>query len=151
MNHTDIDLEKLDEQVSKALNLPPGSLFVLAVDDSGKLMEFVYPTELTGNMVPINARSILGRAVSSRRYYISNNAYKEKDLSVLNCLSAMGSKPVRKVITYPIVFMDEFVALLEVVRKGDGLTETPNFEAVDVDRIREVIDQMFSLHAVETA
>jgi len=129
----------------------PNSIFVLGVDDDSNMMEFVYPKRLNGNIIPINIEGILGRAVISKRYYITNNAKKDKDLGVLNYLMSIGSLPIQKLITYPIEFANKIVAVLEVVRRGDSLTEAPDFGVEDIDRIGLIIRKFFKLHAAESA
>ena len=115
------------------------------------MLEFVYPKRLNGNIIPININSILGRAVVSKRFYITNNAKKEEDLSVINYLMSMGTLPIQKVITYPIEFAHKIVAVLEVVRRGDSLTEAPDFGVDDIDRLGLIIKRFLKLHVVESA
>ncbi|MDA2920968.1 hypothetical protein MYX76_16000 [Desulfobacterota bacterium AH_259_B03_O07] len=144
----DIDYEELDSQVSKALNLSPGSVFVLSNGVGAELFEFVYPMKLRGNMIPVNTNTTLGRAVISKRSYISNNLKKEKNLLALNFLMEMGLEPMQKVITYPIELAGKVEAVLEVVRRGGSLTEAPDFGQEDLKRMREVIDKTLSLRVV---
>jgi len=102
-------------------------------------------------MVPVNTRSLLGRACISNRSYVSNNLKKEKNFLALNYLMDMGLSPVQKVITYPVEFGGRIVGVLEVVRRGDRLTEAPDFGKEDLRRISGVIDKIFSLRvAAET-
>ena len=129
----------------------PNSIFVLGVDDDSNMMEFVYPKRLSGNIVPIDINSTLGRAVISNRSYISNNARKDADRSVLNYLMSIGTLPIQKVVTYPIEFAGKIVAVLEVVRRGDSLTEAPDFGVDDINRIGLIIRKFFKLHAAESA
>ena len=96
-------------------------------------------------MVPVNTKSLLGRAVISKRHYISNNLKKEKNFMALNYLMDMGLSPVQKVLTYPIEFAGEILAVLEIVRRGDSLTEAPDFGEEDITRIKEVISTSLSL------
>ncbi|MFQ5787641.1 MAG: GAF domain-containing protein [Thermodesulfobacteriota bacterium] len=144
-----MDYEELDSQVSKALNLSPGCLFVLADGVGGKLFEFVYPKKLRGNMIPVNTNSILGRAVISRRSYITNNLKKEKNLVALNFLIGMGLEPAQKVLTFPIEFGGKIIAVLELVRRGDNLTEAPDFGEEDITRLKQVISKFFSLRVAD--
>ena len=133
------------------MNLSEGCLFVLTNGIDNKLLEFVYPTKLKGNMVPINTRSLLGRAFLSKRNYISNNLKKEKNFLALNYLMDMGLSPVQKVVTYPVEFGGRIIAVLEVVRRGDSLTEAPDFGEEDLQRISGVIDKIFSLRVAAEA
>jgi len=131
--------------------LSEGCLFFLANGIDNKLLEFVYPVKLRGNMVPVNTRSLLGRACISNRSYVSNNLKKEKNFLALDYLMDMGLSPVQKVITYPVEFGGEIVGVLEVVRRGDRLTEAPDFGGEDLRRISGVIDKIFPLRvAAET-
>jgi len=141
----DIDYEELDSQVSKALNLSPGSVFVLSNGVGVELFEFVYPTKLRGNMIPVNTNYILGRAVISRRSSLTNNLRKEKNFGALSFLMGMGLEPIQKIITYPIEFAGKIEAVLEVVRRGGSLTEAPDFGEEDIGIIKEVIGKFFPL------
>ncbi len=141
----DIDYEELDSRVSKALNLSPGSVFVLSNGVGAKLFEFVYPTKLRGNMIPVNTNSTLGRAVISKRTYISNNLNKEKKFLALNFLMEMGLEPIQNLITYPIEFTGKIEQVLEVVRRGGSLTEAPDFGEEDIRTIKEVIGKFLPL------
>jgi len=145
INQIDIDHEGLDRQVSKALNLSPGCLFVLTNGVRAELFEFVYPTKLRGNMIPVNTNSTLGRVAISKRSYISNNLKKEKKFLALNFLMEMGLEPIQKVITYPIELAGKVEAVLEVVRRGGSLTEAPDFGEEDIRIIKEVIGKVFPL------
>lgn len=131
------------------MNLSPRCLFVLANGVGGKLFEFVYPAKLRGNMIPVNTNSILGRAVISRRSYITNNLKKERNLVALNFLIGMGLVPAQKVLTYPIEFGGKIIAVLELVRRGDSLTETQDFGEEDITRLKQVISKFFSLRVAD--
>ncbi|MDA2921331.1 hypothetical protein MYX76_17870 [Desulfobacterota bacterium AH_259_B03_O07] len=144
INQIDIDYEGLERKVSKALNLSPGCLFVLS-NGVSELFEFVYPTKLKGNMIPVNTKSILGRAVISRQSSITNKLRKEKNLVALGFLMEMGLEPIQKLITYPIEFTGKIEAVLEVVRRGGSLNEAPDFGEEDIRIIKEVIGKFFSL------
>ncbi|MDA2920599.1 hypothetical protein MYX76_14085, partial [Desulfobacterota bacterium AH_259_B03_O07] len=66
-------------------------------------------------------------------------------------LMDMGLSPVQKVVTYPVEFGGRIIAVLEVVRRGDSLTEAPDFGEEDLQRISGVIDKIFSLRVAAEA
>jgi len=108
-------------------------------------MEFVYPTKLRGNIVPVNTRSLVGKAVVSRKSYIVNDLKKEKNVVVLDWLMRMGMAPVQKVITYPVMLGERIVAALIIVRRGDALTQAPDFGEEDIERLKKILENKFSL------
>ncbi|HEX9665566.1 MAG TPA: GAF domain-containing protein [Thermodesulfobacteriota bacterium] len=140
-----IDYAQLDTQVAKDLNTQEGSLFVLVNDENGNILEFVYPTKLRGNLVPVNSKSIVGKAVASGKSYIVNDLKKEKNVIVLDWLMRMGMEPVQKVITYPVMLGGRIIAVLMVVRRGDTLTQAPDFGQEDIERLKAILDNKFSL------
>ena len=127
------------------LNTQEGSLFVLVNDENSNIMEFVYPTKLRGNIVPVNTRSLVGKAVVSRKSYIVNDLKKEKNVVVLDWLMRMGMAPVQKVITYPVMLGERIVAALIIVRRGDALTQAPDFGEEDIERLKKILENKFSL------
>ena len=146
-----IDYEELDRQISEIFNLPKGCVFMLEIDKHANLLEFTYPPKLIKNKIPVDNKTIVGRAVIAKRSYISNNVEKEGNFVVLNCLMAMGSVPVQKMITYPILSGDRVRAVLQVARKGKTLSESPDFQKDDLEKIKTVLDDLLSLHVVKSA
>jgi hypothetical protein len=146
-----VDYEELDRQISEIFNLPIGCVFMLEVDKHGNLMEFTYPRKLIKNKVPVDNKTIVGRAVIAKRSYISNNVERESNFAVLNCLMAMGSAPVQKMMTYPILSGDRVRAVVQVVRKGMTLSEFPDFQKEDLEKIKTVLDDLLSFHIVKSA
>lgn len=140
-----IDYSQLDTQVAKDLNTQEGSLFVLVNDENNKILEFVYPTKLRGNLVPLNSKSLVGKAVVTGKSSIVNDLKKEKNVVALDWLLRMGMEPVQKVITYPLMLGERIVAALMVVRRGDALTQAPDFSQEDIERLKSLLDNKFSL------
>jgi len=146
-----IDYKELDRQISEMFDLPQGCVFILNLDKEGILLEFAYPPKLKKNKVPVDNKTIAGRAVIAKRSYISNNVQKESSSVFLNCLMAMESDPVQKMITYPIIFGDKVISVLQVVRKGETLSKIPDFQKEDLEKIKSVLDDLFTLHVVKPA
>jgi hypothetical protein len=57
----------------------------------------------------------------------------------------MGMEPVQKVITYPVMLGGRIIAVLMVVRRGDSLTQAPDFGQEDIERLKAILDNKFSL------
>jgi hypothetical protein len=132
-------------------NLPPGCVFVLTVDKDIRLLEFTYPIQLKGNMIPIDSKSIAGRAVMSRRSYISNNVPGERGFISFDWLMARGSAPVQKMITYPVIFTEKVIAVLQVVRKGTSPSQSgPDFQKEDIEKIKSILDDILTLRVVKS-
>ncbi len=140
-----IDYSQLEVQLAKDLNTQEGSLFVLVNDENNNILEFVYPAKLRGNMVPLNTKSLVGKAVVSGKSFIVNDLKKEKNTMVLDWLMRMGMEPVQKVITYPVMLGERIIAALMVVRRGDALTQAPDFGQEDLERLKSLLDNKFSL------
>jgi hypothetical protein len=140
-----IDYSQLEVQLAKDLNTQEGSLFVLVNDENNNILEFVYPAKLRGNLVPLNTKSLVGKAVVSGKSFIVNDLKKEKNVMVLDWLMRMGMEPVQKVITYPVMLGERIIAALMVVRRGDVLTQPPDFGEEDLERLKGLLDNKFSL------
>ena len=140
-----IDYSQLEVQLAKDLNTQEGSLFVLVNDENNKILEFVYPAKLRGNLVPLNTKSLVGKAVVSGKSFIVNDLKKEKNTMVLDWLMRMGMEPVQKVITFPVMLGERIIAALMVVRRGDALTQAPDFGQEDLERLKSLLDNKFSL------
>lgn len=145
INYLPIDYSDLEAQVTKNLNTQEGSLFVLVNDQSNNILEFVYPTKLRGNLVPVNSKSLVGKVVVLGKFNIVNDLKKEKNLVVLDWLMRMGMDPVQKVIAYPVTLGGRIIAALMVVRRGDSLTQAPDFGEDDIERLKAILDKKFSL------
>jgi len=146
-----IDYEELDRQLSEIFQLAQWSVFLLELDKHATLLEFSYPPKLKRNKLPVDNKTILGRAVIAKRSYISNNVEKESNFVVLNCLMAMGAAPVQKMVTYPILSGDRVKAVLQIVRKGKTVSDLPDFVKEDLAKIKSVLDDLLSLHIVKSA
>lgn len=140
-----IDYSQLEVQLAKDLNTQEGSLFVLVNDENNNILEFVYPAKLRGNLVPLNTKSLIGKAVLSGKSAIVNDLKKEKNVMVLDWLMRMGMDPVQKVITYPVMLGERIIAALMVVRRGDTLTQSPDFGQEDLERLKGLVDKKFTL------
>lgn len=145
INFLPIDYSELETQLAKDLNTQEGSLFVLVNDQNNNILEFIYPKKLRGNLVPVNSKSLVGKAVVLGKSYIVNDLKKEKNVAVLDWLMRMGMDPVQKVITYPIMLGERIIAALMVVRRGDSLTQAPDFGEEDIERLKAILDKKFSL------
>lgn len=147
MNHVE-----LDRRISKILNLEPGSIFILTPNKHCSSLHFAYPNRLNGNSVPVDNSSISGRAVIARRPYILNNVQGERGVNFLNCLTLRkGTPPIQRVIAYPVLFADGVIAVLQVTRKGDALSEAKNFYMEDVEKIQLVLDDVLSIRLAVSA
>jgi hypothetical protein len=54
-------------------------------------------------------------------------------------------EPVQKIITYPVMLGERIIAALMVVRRGDVLTQAPDFGKEDIERLKGLLDNKFSL------
>jgi hypothetical protein len=132
--------------------LPEGCVFVLAVHRDGKSLEFAYPVQLKGNIVPVDRKSIAGRAVITKRSYISNRVGEEKGFFLFDWLIGMGNTQIQKMITYPVMFVDNVVAVVQVTRRGVSFSEAgPDFQNGDLEKIQSILDDFLTLHLVKSA
>jgi GAF domain-containing protein len=147
-----MDYIELDRKISETFKLPQRCVFVLDLHRNGSLLEYAYPPQPKGNMLPVDNKNIAGRAAIARRSYISNNVREEKRLVILDWLMSIGGAPIQKMITYPVIFADKVIAVLQVTRRGMTLSDAgPNFQTEDLDRIKSLLDDLFMLHAVRLA
>lgn len=146
-----IDYKELDRRISEVFGLGQNCVFTLTLDKHGTLLEFAYPPKLIKNKVPVDNKTVVGRAVIAKRPYISNNIQKESSSVILNCLMAMGTTPVQKSITYPIVMGERVIAVIQVVRKGENISDVADFQKEDLEKIKSVLDDLFTLHVVKPA
>ena len=146
------DYEQLNKELSEILNLSQECVFILSANKDGRLLEFVYPLRLKGTMVPVDSRSIVGRAAVNKRFYISNNAQAERDFIFLSSVMSRKGDPIQKMITYPVTFADKVVQVVQVTRRGTGLSEAgKDFTKEDVEKIKAFVDELFTLRVVESA
>ncbi len=95
---------------------------------------------------------MVGRTVVARRSYISNNVPQEKGFVLLDWLMNRGGTPIQKVITYPVILADKVVAVLQITRRGAGLSESgPDFRHEDLEKIKSVLDDFVIPHTVKSA
>ncbi|MGE5443528.1 MAG: GAF domain-containing protein [Ignavibacteriales bacterium] len=132
--------------------MPEGCVFVLAVHRDGKSLEFAYPPQLKGNVIPVDHKSIAGHAVISQRSYITNNFRDERGFVLFDWLMSKGNAKIQKMITYPIIFLDKVVAVLHITRRGSSFSEVgPDFHNGDVEKIQSILDDSLNLHVVKSA
>jgi hypothetical protein len=63
-----------------------------------------------------------------------------------------GGTQIQKVITYPVIFADKVIAVLQVAKRGKNLSEAgPNFQKEDLEKIKSVLDDLLTLHTVKSA
>jgi len=79
-------------------------MFALNADDDGKLLEFSYPLQYKGNVIPVDGKNVAGRVVISRRPYLSNNVQKDKSHIFFSWLIGGKVLPVQKMIVFPVIF-----------------------------------------------
>lgn len=152
INYKVIDYTEFDRNTSEILNLPQRCVFVLVVHRDGKSLEFAYPPQLKGNIIPVDHKTLPGRAVISKRSYISNSVGEEKTVFLFDWLISVGNTQVQKMITYPVMFGDKVVAVLQVTRRGVSVSEAgPDFESGDLEKIQSILDDFLTLHLVKSA
>lgn len=138
--------------MSEILNLPQGCVFVLGVHRDGNSLEFAYPPQLKGNVIPVDHKSIAGHAVISKRSYITNNFRDERGSVLFDWLMSKGNEKIQKMITYPVIFLDKVVAVLHIIRRGSSSSEVvPDFHNGDVEKIQSILDDSLNLHLVKSA
>ena len=115
-------------------------------------MEFIYPSQLKGNSLPINNKSIAGSAVLNRRPYISNNVRLEKSFIVFDWIMDRGSTPIQKILSYPVILTEKVISVIQITRRGDSLSEAgPDFEKSDLEKLGHIHNSFRSLQIVSSA
>ena len=114
-------------------------------------MEFIYPSQLKGNSLPINNKSIAGSAVLNRRPYISNNVRLEKSFIVFDWIMDRGGTPIQKIITYPVLLSEKVISVIQITRRGDSVSEAgPDFEKSDLEKLSHILNSFLSLQVVSS-
>ena len=125
-------------------------MFALNADDDGKLLEFSYPLQYKGNVIPVDGKNVAGRVVISRRPYLSNNVQKDKSHIFFSWLIGGKVLPVQKMIVYPVIFAERVIAILKIVKKGpDPETAGIDFKRYDIKEIDYIVNTVLSLHVVK--
>jgi hypothetical protein len=122
------------------------------VHRDGMSLEVAYPPQLIGSIIPVDRKSIAGRAVITKRSYISNSVGAEKGLFVFDWLIGMGNTQIQKMITYPVIFADKVLEVVQVTRRGVSVSEAgPDFQNGDLEKIQSILDDFLTLHLVKSA
>ena len=115
-------------------------------------MEFVYPSQLKGNLLPINNKSTAGSAVLNRRPYISNNVRFEKSFIVFDWIMDRGMAPIQKMISYPVLLTEKVISVIQITRRGDSPSEAgPDFEKSDLEKLTPILNGFLALQVVRSA
>ena len=143
---------ELEHQLVQKLHLERGSVFILKLNKHGNLLEFDYPTRLRGNFIPVNAQSIAGRSIINRRPFLSNHAHGERDATFLNCLSRFnGTYKIQKMLTHPILCADSMIGVIQIIRKGETLSQAKNFHEEDLEKVKRIIENTLDFTLAESA
>ncbi|HSG30355.1 MAG TPA: GAF domain-containing protein [Thermodesulfobacteriota bacterium] len=125
-------------------------MFALTADDDGKLLEFAYPLQFKGNVIPVDGKNIAGRVMISRRPYLSNNVQKDKSHIFFSWLIGGKVLPVQKMIVYPVIFAERVIAILKIVKKGpDPETAGSDFKRSDLKELDTIVNTVLTLHVVK--
>lgn len=125
-------------------------MFVLSSKDEGKLLEFSYPLQYKGNVIPVDGKNIAGRVMISRRPYLSNNVQKDKSHIFFSWLIGGRVLPVQKMIVYPVIFAERVIAIIKIVKKGpDPETAGADFKRSDLKEIDSIVNTVLTLHVVK--
>ena len=115
-------------------------------------MDFIYPSQLKGNLLPINNKSIAGSAVLNRRPYISNNVRLEKSFIIFDWIMDRGGTPIQKIISYPVLLTEKVISVIQITRRGDSFSEAgPDFEQSDLEKLGHILNSFRSLQIVSSA
>ena len=125
-------------------------MFALTADDDGKLLEFSYPLQFKGNVIPVDGKNVAGRVMISRRPYLSNNVQKDKSHIFFSWLIGGKVLPVQKMIVFPVLFAERVIAILKIVKKGpDPETAGSDFKRSDIKEIDNIVNTVLTLHVVK--
>ena len=125
-------------------------MFALTADDDGKLLEFSYPLQYKGNVIPVDGKNVAGRVVISKRPYLSNNVQKDKSHIFFSWLIGGKVLPVQKMIVFPVIFAERVIAILKIVKKGpDPETAGIDYNRSAIHDLDSIVNTILTLHVVK--
>jgi hypothetical protein len=146
-----MEFAELDRELSRALNLEEGCVFLMRLNKSDKMFEFLYPHELKGSTIPVLDSCIAGKAVIYKRPFVLNNTYDEIDTN-LNCQTKDGvSESSSRIIAYSIYIARRIWAVLLVVGRHHNRSDLQDFNERDLQTIEWVLEKMIYLQLVKSA
>jgi hypothetical protein len=147
-----MEFTELDRQLTNALSLEEGCVFVMRLRKSIDKFEFLYPYELEGFRIPVLKHCIAGKAATRNTPFIVNNAEGESYVADLRCKNMHGSdKSTRRMIAYPISLGTQPCDVLLIVRNGNDRSDLQDFLGKDLIKIKSLVDNMIYLQLVRTA
>ncbi len=63
-----------------------------------------------------------------------------------------GGTPIQKMISYPVLFTDKVISVIQITRRGDGLSEAgPDFQKSDLEKISFILNSFLAPQIVKSA
>jgi hypothetical protein len=148
-----MDFTELDRELTRVLNLEEGCVFALKPKKYDNQLEFIYPDELKGLIVPFSYQGIIwDKVVMNKSPLILNDFQEEIDIIYLNSLTMEGTEySIAKMIAYPICLARQICTVILVVRKNQAGTNFQNFIGEDLQKIKSAVDKMIYLRLVNSA
>ena len=141
------DLEMIESKIIDNLELEKNCLYFLNIDKEITYLEFVYPLNLIGHMIPINKNYISGKCALSKKYEITNDFKKYKSHIGLYWLMEKDLQDIISLITFPIITSDKTTSIFHVVNRQ----ESRLFNIGDVDKLSNIVQEMIYSNVAESA
>lgn len=135
----------LGPAIAQAFSVREDEVAILLVRDQGLMLGFAYPFTFYGdqkNLFPVNASSIAGEVLRTRKGRIDNHVSQIQHLDIYERINQRGQRPlkIQKMISAPLLTpQGEAVGVIQVSRKGKSLEEAgPNFTLRDLSNLTEL-------------
>jgi hypothetical protein len=138
-------MASLGPAIARVFSVREDEVAILLVKDQGLMLGFAYPFTFYGdqkNFFPVNASSIAGEALRTRKGRIDNHVPQIQHLDIYERINqkVQGSLKIQKMISAPLLTPHgEAVGVIQVSRKGKSLEEAgPNFTPNDLSALTEL-------------
>ncbi|MFQ5658223.1 MAG: GAF domain-containing protein [Candidatus Methylomirabilales bacterium] len=136
--------------VAEEFSLQDDEVAILLLKDEGLTLRFACPNKLYAektNAFPVNIGSIAGQVLLTKKGRIDNYVADTEHLSIYERIFAKADRPwqIQKMISVPLVLPDgQLLGVLQVSRKAKSQLMTPDFIAVDLSKLNDLIPSLAS-------
>ena len=141
------DLELFESKIIDNLNLDKNCLYFLNIDREITYLEFVYPLNLIGHIIPINKNYISAKCALNQKYEITNDFKKYKSQIGLYWLMEKDLPGINSLITFPIISSEKTISIFHVVNRK----ESRLFNIEDVEKLSSIVQETIYSNVAESA
>ncbi len=136
-------LETIAKVLASAFGLKKDEVAIFNHDETYASLSFLWPLSLAASgSVPLGARnSLVARTANGRRAVINNSFATTPHLFIFEASrdETMSGLPIQKILSLPLVDGDRLKGVIQLSRKGDGLTQAgPDFTTADMTLLGQI-------------